>query len=246
MFLKTTSWPDVPAAVPLVAVADAWTKKPRGSYHTWYGIFLRPVAGNRAAIMPLSHCPGRESIAGWQAAFDAIPEDILGRIAALVADGHKGLVNKAKGRNWLLQRCHFHLVAAIQGRRSRWHDSRHRKEGEYLYQLVSEILTTQDQAALARLINEVEVIGWQTKSNQLRKVLSGFVSHVDDYRTYLKHPEFNLPRTSNTAEAFFSLAERLCERARGFSSAASLDRWMAALVKHRRVITCNGNTNQIN
>lgn len=54
LFLKTTPWPAVPAAVPLVAVADAWIKKPRGSYHTWYGIFLRPVAGNRAAIMPLS------------------------------------------------------------------------------------------------------------------------------------------------------------------------------------------------
>lgn len=163
-----------------------------------------------------------------------------------MADGHKGLVNKAKSRNWLLQRCHFHLIAAIQGRRSRWHDSRHRKEGEYLYRLVSGILTTQDQTTLARLVNEVELIGWQTKSNQLRKVLSGFVNHVDDYRTYLKYPEFNLPRTSNTAEAFFSLAERLCQRARGFSSIASLDRWMAALVRHRRVITCNGNTNQIN
>ena len=245
VFLRRTAWPAVPATVQLIAVADAWTKKPRERYHTWYGIFLRPASSNQATIMPLTHLPGRESTAGWQAAFAKLPKDVLEQIAALVADGHLGLVNEAKRRNWLLQRCHFHLIAAIQGRRSRWHAGRHRREGEYLFRLVSKILSTTDRAGLTKLIDELEVISWQTKSTQLRRVLSGFISHVDDYHTYLKHPELHLPRTSNTAEAFFSLMERLCQRARGFSGIASLDRWITAAVKHRRVITCNGSTNQI-
>lgn len=246
MFLKKNQWPVVANTGQMIAVADAWTKKLKGAYHTWYVILLRPIADNQAVLLPLQHYPGRESAAGWQKAFDAVPKEILTRIAALVADGHQGLVNEAKWRNWLLQRCNFHLIAAIQGRRSRWKASRHHKEGEYLYQLVLKVLSTRKLDDLSKVIVEIESFGWQTKSRQLRRILLGFVNHVDDYRTYLNYPELNLPRTSNTAEAFFSLAERLCHRARGFASVDSLSNWLDALVKHRKTITCNGNTNRIN
>lgn len=246
LFNGKTPWPIVSTDNQFIAIADAWTKKIKGSYHTWYGILLRPLKDNQATILPLPHFEGRESIPDWRLAFDTVPKKLLGRIVALVCDGHRGLVNEARWRGWLIQRCHFHLIAAIQGRRSRWHDSRHRKEGERLYRLISTVLAVTDDAAIPQLLDEIENIGWQTKSRQLRKALSGFVNHIENYRTYLKHPGLNLPRTSNTAETLFSLVEELCHRARGFSSVESLSRWIEAVVKHRKTITCNGKNNRIN
>lgn len=54
--------------------------------------------------------------------------------------------------------------------------------------------------AVNALITEIESIGWETDSTQLRKIISGFVAHADQYRMYLSHPELRLPRTNNTGE----------------------------------------------
>lgn len=238
-FLARTPWPAL-AGGSLIAVADAWMQYVERSWYAWYIILLRPVAGTNAAITPLYHHEGRESVMGWQSAFDQLPKDVLSRIIALVCDGHRGLVGEAYWRNWHLQRCQFHLIAAIQGRRSRWGASRHRAEGERLSGLVSLILTAPQSDIVREAVNELEALGWQTRSPQLKRILQGFINHSDDYRTYLRHPELNLPRTSNAAEVFFSLVEEICHRARGFRTVRSLDRWIEAVAKHRQHITCNG------
>lgn len=238
-FLRGTSWPSLPMDVPLILIADAMVCEIEGAWFAVYLMLIRPVGESQAIIHEPYIAAGPETAVGWYAAFATIPDGTWHRIQAIVCDGHRGIVGYAKRSGWLVQRCHFHLIAAIQGRRSRWARSRHRAMGERLYRLVSSVLTAKDPATILPLLTELETIAWDTRSRVLRKVLLGFVTHAEDYRTYLRHPELNLPRTSNTAEALISMIRHFCHRARGFSTRRSLEQWIAAIIKHKRTMTCN-------
>jgi len=137
-----------------------------------------------------------------------------------------------------LQRCHFHFIARIQSRRSKWKTGRHQSEGQKIYELASRILTEPDESVLTPLIDELEEYSWTTKSRDLRRCLSGFVNHCQDFRSYLKHPELFLPTTSNSAEAVIGLIENVCRRARGFTSVKTTDEWIVSVLKTRKTIKC--------
>lgn len=239
-FLRATPWPPLPTDGLLILICDAMVREVEGAWLTAYFILIRPAGTSQAVIHQPYLAAGTETPAGWQAALATIPEITQRHIQAVVCDGHRGIVYYAKRQGWLIQRCHFHLLAAIQGRRSRWIRSRHRIIGERLYRLASLVLTTPDPSQVLPTLTELETIAWDTTSCVLRKVLLGFVNHAEDYRTYLRHPELNLPRTSNAAEALIGMIRHFCHRARGFRTRHSLEQWIAALIKHKRVMTCNG------
>jgi len=238
-FLSHTSWPHVPTHGILIALADAMMREIKGEMHTAYFILTRPVESNNAIIMEPYIQTGKETHEGWYEAFRRVPLSVRRHILALVCDSHQGLVSVAFRNHWLLQRCNFHIIASIQGRRSRFAASRHRPLGERLYRLISQILTLKDQHAVNKLITEIESIGWETDSTQLRKIISGFVAHADQYRTYLSHPELRLPRTNNTCETLIGGFQDLTHRMRGYSSVRSFRQWLNAYLKNRKTVTCN-------
>lgn len=239
-FLKLTPWPDPsPLIQPVIAVADAMIFSINGKSFTFYFIILKPIGEIKAVIMKPYCLKGKESWIGWQKAFQRLPKPVLRKICALVSDGHAGLLSAAKQNHWLIQRCNFHIIAKIQGRRSRWLRSRHRETGERLYRLLKEILTNPDESSLAASVQELKLIG-RASGGQLARYLSGFAKHYQEYRTYLRYPELNLPRTSNSAEAIIGGIRKLCNRAHGFRTIKSLTLWIHAYVKRRRTITCNG------
>jgi hypothetical protein len=228
----------------LIAVADALVKRFGYSWHTWYFILVRPVDSDQAIVLTPYHCRGRESVAGWVATFGTAPQIILARILALVCDGHPGLVRETKMRSWLLQRCHFHLLASIQGRRSKWIWGRHRAEGQRLFDLVKTILCHPHEQALGPAIKALEKLGQQTASPVLQAIISGFITNYRDYRTYLTHPDLRLPTTNNTAETLISQIEGLCQRAHGFPNAAVCNEWITVLIKTRDSIKCRPKNQQ--
>jgi len=238
-FLSHTPWPHVPADGMLIALADAMMREIRSEMYTVYFILIRPTDSNEAIIMEPYVQMGKETHEGWYAAFRTVPVLVRRRILALVCDSHQGLVSVASRSHWFLQRCNFHIIASIQGRRSRFAASRHRPVGERLYRLTSQILTIKDQHVVNKLITEIESIGWETDSTQLRKIISGFVAHADQYRTYLSHPELRLPRTNNTCETLIGGFQNLTHRMRGYSSARSFRQWLDAYLKNRKTVTCN-------
>ena len=233
-------WPEIPKAGPLIAVGDALVKCIEGTWHTWYFILVRPVDENTAIALPFYHRKGAETVRGWREAFDAVPENVLERIKALVCDGHRGLVFEAKWRYWLLQRCHFHLIARIQSRRSKWKSSQHYKEGRYLYELVKKVLTESDELKIRKYVNDLEVFSWHTSSPDLKNCLKGFVNHYPEFRTYLAHPELNLPMTNNTAEVLIGLVEEISRRAKGFQKISIFNEWISVVLKTRGRIKCRG------
>lgn len=231
-------WLPPPVQGPLIAVADALVKRMERCWHTWYFVLVRRPDDTTAVVVPTYHAQGTETQEGWRQAFAQLSPPVHTRIVALVSDGHAGLVNHAKRQGWVIQRCHFHLLARLQGRRSRWRTGRHVEEGKRIFSLTRTILTTPDAAALPSLINELEEIGWTSHSPEIRRVLSGFVNHVDDYRAWLRHPELRLPATNNTAETLIGLIEEVNRRARGFRTVAVLNEWITVATKTRATIRC--------
>ena len=238
-FLMKTAWPPIPEG-PLVMVADARVKYVEGGWFTGHFFFLRSIRGTDASILEPFWRPGTETTAGWRLAFDSLSPDVMGRVVALTCDGHNGLVYEARYRGWLLQRCHAHLIMRIQSRRSRWYSSQHKAEGEEIYRLVKRALTEPNEQALQPILSRIEEMGWQTSSPDLRRTLLGFVTNHQDWRTYLKHLDLNLPTTNNTAESFGSCVNELVHRARGFRSRTALIKWIAALIKNKKTLKCRG------
>ena len=239
LFLRTTAWPTLPEIGPLILVADAKRKKICGAMTTVYIILVRAID---KSIAP-AHSPhiekGNESVAGWDRAFDTLPESVRDRVLALVCDGHRGLVYSAKWRGWKIQRCHFHLIKSLTVRRSTRSTRGHAAVGTKILSLTRIILTTKDEGLLARSISEIEAIGWEVKSGSLRAVITGFLNHLDEYRTYLLFPELRLPRTSNSGEAFIGGLQKVFSQAHGFSTKKSFCLWTECYVKWRRKIACN-------
>lgn len=239
-FLNSTPWPKLPVATPLLAIADAMIVTLNHIQYTFYFIMVREP-GSTKAIIVKPYCKlGAELANGWTAAFDQLPYVTKSSIIALICDGHRGLISVGQRNGWLIQRCHFHLLAAIQGRRSRWIRSRHRALGELIYKLAHEVLTNPDESKIVGALIRLKQIAFNTSSPTLRKILSGFVSYYEDYRTYLNHPELKLPITTNSAESLIGSVRDLCYRARGFRTLNSLTEWIEALLKNKRNITCNG------
>lgn len=227
-----------PKLGPLIAIADALVKYIEGEWHTWYFILVRRPEDDEATIMPPYHHKGTETVVGWRAASDALNSTIRSRIVALVCDGHRGLRSEARWQGWHIQRCHFHLIARIQSRRSKWKTSQHWAEGKHIFALVKRVLTAQDKFFLKPLIEELEEIGWTNRSPEIRRILAGFVSNHAEFRTYLDHPSLRLPTTSNTAEALIGLIEDVSRRARGFKRIVTLNEWILCVIKTRRTIRC--------
>lgn len=236
----TMPWSPLPSRRPLIAVADAVRIRVEKRIVTVYFIVIRRACASRAWIAEPYVQEGKESWQGWQEAFAALPEPTRAAIVALVSDGHQGLVSVAHRHEWLLQRCHFHLIAKLQGRRSRWASSRHRLAGEYLYALVHEILTHPDETVAYRLRDELEAHCAALGKGQIQRYLWTFFREMTEYRTYLRHPTLHIPRTSNTAEALIAMIRRFLSHAHGFRTRASCVRWVTVLLKTQQTITCNG------
>jgi len=227
-------------------MADAMVQYTRSGWYTFYLVLIKSAKESQAIICEPYVKRGTEVYQGWSEALDRLPQNTRSSIVALVCDGHTGLVNCAKKHGWLIQRCHFHLIARLQSRRSKWRTSRHQKEGKRIYELVNLVLTSKKEKAVLRALNELEAIGWLSSSRELEMYLSGFVKNYADFRTYLKYPNLNLPKTSNAIEPFIGYIQKFRQRTRGFATLGSLKKWIEALIKYKKIAKCNGSKNQPN
>jgi len=216
LFCRTNQWPTLPAEGPLILLADATPKRIRWRWYTVFCVLIRRPHESAAWIAPPVILPGLETRANWKQALATLPEAQISQVRAMVCDGHRGLLDFAKRRNWLIQRRRFHLIAFIQGRRSRWGKGLHREEGKRIYAAVIRVLDAPIDADITALRIAVDNLALSTTSRELRKALSGFATNAEYYRTHLYHPELHLPRTNNASEACIGSIESLLKRLRAF------------------------------
>lgn len=245
-FLIRTPWPSIPDTS-LIIIADALIQNIDGKIWTTYLFLVRPIRGKQAIILPpytrfgSEHCHG-----GWKEAFNTIPQHVKNRVIAFVSDGAQEAIREARIQGWHIQRCHFHLLFRIANYVRPGPLSRNRALAQKLYPLVYTVLYNPDEACAETAVNKLEEIISKIRSESLKTTISGFVKHYEDYRAYLRIPEYNLPATSNSAEAFIGQIRRLFFRARGYRTITSYQKWIEALCKYRKTIACNGKINQPN
>lgn len=224
----------------LIAVADAIWYRVRGERYTIYVILLRGVDTHEAVICPPIIIKGHEGVDGWQKAFEAVPKHLKNRILALISDGAGSLLSIIKPKGWIIQRCHFHMIASVQNYLTIGPRSVNQTYALEVMRLVQQVLQCHDQRKLNKLVQKVEVIRNQSKSRGLRRVLGGLMKDLSDFHAYLKFPRLNLPTTSNTAESFIQCIRDLMYRCRGFRSLPSLQTWLMGIAIFKKTVRCNG------
>lgn len=239
-FNRKTSYPPLPTSRNLIVIADAMVQQIEDKRYAIYFVLVKSHRSEEAYIAPAHYEEGMESCAGWLNAFNDLPQETLKNIVALVSDGHKGLVAMAKENDWLMQRCHFHIIAHLQGRRSKSKFSRHRQVGEEIFKLANNILVGVEEKNIQKSMDRLEEIKNKAESPVLKRLIRGFIKQRSQFRTYLDYPELNLPKTSNSAESLVSCVRNLLHRTKGFRTEKSLKEWIEGMIKCKRKIKNNG------
>ena len=227
-------------AGPLIVLGDGvWFRFKRRPW-VLYLTALRSTSGHIAVFLDPVLLPGQEGAFKWEATIQRIPGRIQRRIRAIVVDNLNGMKKLAKRRGWHLQLCHFHLLLKLQVQYRR---KRRALIGgairETIYRLVRgaiELPAAQAAEATAQL-EQIVATGFCTM--RLDAVIRDFLWSVPFYRSYLKHPELNLPSTTNVLESMARIVREMLRRNRSGSSPESLLRWVTALIRLRPRMTCN-------
>lgn len=219
----------------LIAVADAIWYTLNGKKHTIYLILLRPIADEAAVITPPLLLEGHEDKKGWMEAFNRLPETFRARIIAVVCDGGSGIVHAAQTHRWRIQRCHFHLLAAVQNYLTSGPRSPRRAYALFVLRHAQTFLAGRTLSAERTTLR---AIIQSSRSRGLRRVLNGLLEHEFDFHAYLRYPELKLPTTSNAAESAIRCIRDLMSRCRGFRSRAALMLWLIAWTAHQKIIRC--------
>lgn len=220
---------------PLILVSDALWFQFNGKRWTLYLAVTRPTNDNKAVILEPMFLLGRENFKDWKKFFDAIPKNIQSRIKAVVSDGFRGIDRIAAEHNWILQRCHFHLIAQLQVNRGYWKKLFDSPMREEIYQTVTKLLVARN----SKQILEEHLISLIEKPNcprRLKIIASEFLRHLDQFRNYLTYPDLKLPATTNSVESLNKIIRSRCKHLR---TPESLMLRIRVLLKIRKTMTCN-------
>jgi hypothetical protein len=223
---------------PLILLADAlWFTFGKRKW-TLYLLAVRPAHGSVATFLDPVLLAGRECAVGWQQALATVPQALQKRVHAFVCDGFRGGKGMARRRGWVFQRCHFHLIAALQGVRGTRKRLPGREVREAIYALVREALKPQKPRHQRCLEENLRALAASLDCpKRMRMIVRDFLREIDSFHAYLHHPELNLPTTTNALESMASLMRATVRTVR---TPQALERWGKAFVRVRPHITCNG------
>ncbi|TBR25089.1 hypothetical protein EPO15_02790 [bacterium] len=236
------SKPVYPSAVGdfVLLVDGIWFRFKRRPWVIYLIALKRPQDDFATFLDPVLR-PGTECRQGWIEAFDTIPAVHRPLVRALVCDNFMGSMTIAKVNGWVLQYCHFHVLASLYSklglRRPRTVGSIElRREA---YELVRTALTTPDES-----IREAIEFRLMTLANgnllpfRFSNILREFVRRLDDYRAYRYHPALRLPRTTGSAESMCRMIRDMMGRNRSVATPAALKLWVTVFMRLRHEIAC--------
>jgi len=205
-----------------------------------YLMAVKPRRGKKAYFLNPVLLEGRECYERWVKAVASIPEPIEKRIMAFVSDGFRGSQALSEQRSWLHQRCHFHLLAnLVRGKGKRRYRIRSSRLRDKLLETTRIILTSRNGRALVQARRRIrQLINRQTCPPYIRKQALEFMEREQDFRTYLKDPNLNLPTTTNAIESTGHMIRKATRTAR---TPASLLLRATTFLRLKRFVICNGN-----
>jgi transposase-like protein len=229
----------------LILLADGVHYRFNGHDFVLYLLVIKQISQNKGYFLDPILLKGRESYGRWNRVLRSISPEIRYRIVALVSDDFRGSERVVSEREWVWQRCHFHLLYQLYrrlGRRKSWSPTRRLKEEAYL--LVKTILREGDEQILKKEIDQLKFIRKdKLLSAKFRSILNGFLSSTEQFRSYLKYPELHLPVTNNSLESTAGVVRKQTGK---LNTPQSLEVWTKGLLRMRQSVVCNGSNYQPN
>lgn len=193
----------------LVLIIDAQWHYFKKLPWTIYLIIIKPCGANTAWSLDPILKFGKESASHWDEAIDEIPDYIKNRVFAVVSDGIRGITWVIRQRGWLVQRCHFHLLSLLQKQRGKRASTPGRNLREVIYQTVKTLLRKVGGKQSARLQRRLEILAQNPLCpKRMRMQVREFLRNLNYYHTYLRHPELDIPHTTNVVESVNSITRK--------------------------------------
>jgi hypothetical protein len=205
-----------------------------------YLMATRPLEGQQATFRVPLLLEGPESKTAWLKALDTIPSSDRARIRALVCDNFVGSRSIARAKGWVLQLCHFHLIAQFRRRLGyRNLQTPSRRFRHEAYRLIRIALSTADEREAARIAMHLRILAKEaTGARRFANLVRQFVLRLPEYRAYRLHPELRLPTTTGSVESMGRVVRDLLRRTRSISSPTALERWVTSYVELRPHVMC--------
>lgn len=239
-YLRGSKLVPLPSGKLILVIDGVWFQFKNRERLVIYLRAVRPVQSNKAVFLDPVFMVGREHVSCWKHICDQLPFQLERRIVAVVADGFRGVEAFAARNGWILQRCHFHLIAELQRMRGMGKRVKNRKIREKLYQSVRAALEITDARQLKKLQHTIFRLSISKRCPKWMGMRAReFLRHIDDFRAYLKYPELQLPSTTNTVESMGRTIRDLVRRSHGFRTPKALRQWVTALIRIRPYRICN-------
>lgn len=223
----------------LVLIIDGLRFRFDGLPWTLYDVAVKPARECYAWFLDPILVPGSETATTWRYVLDAIPAEVFNRVRALVADGLGGIKAAARERNWVYQRCHYHIWALLRP----WFDNGGPgSPNDRIRQAVRDILLTADEEQAARARTTIT----SHLSNNLcggNWTLKQLLRDWQAVRAHLYYPRLGIPRTTSAVESMHSLMRTIVDR---INTPLAVLRRLGAFIRVRPTIACNGQNHQQN
>jgi len=220
----------------LILVIDAQWQYFRGDLWTLYFLSAKFISSETVVVFDPVLKQGKENSTTWDEAISQLPRSVKKRVIALISDGVRGIETISLNNDWIIQRCHFHLLSMLQKMRGKRASTPGRLIREEIYCSVKLALSETSTRRLNILCRRLAVLAKGDQCpKRMRMVVRDFLRRLPEFRSYLKYPDLNLPTTINVMESINSFVRG---KARTVNSPRSWHKWAIACARFKSKFTC--------
>lgn len=220
----------------LILVIDAEWQYFKKELWTLYFLAVKAVGTEKVTIFDPVLREGKENAAIWNNVIDQLPMSVKRRVITVVSDGIRGIENIAENNNWVLQRCHFHILSRLQKMRGKRASTYGRLVREEIYNSVKLSLSETSTRRLNILCRRLAVLAQDEGCPRaMRMIVREFLRHLPDFRSYLDHPGLQLPTTVNVMESINSFVRR---KSMTTNTPNSWHKWAVACARLKSKFIC--------
>lgn len=224
---------------PLILVIDALWFSFGDTRWTLYLTATRNVQCDTAVVLEPVLLPGRENNRDWTDIIARIPFNVRKRAVGFVCDGFRGTDRLVNEYGWIIQRCHFHLLAQLQVNRGRWKRLPDSLQREAIYTAIRNVLEAQPEN-LNRCVRRLTALLVKNDCpKRLGMIGREFLRRLNQFRSYRNYPKLRLPVTTNSIESLNKIIRSHCRHLR---TPESLLLRTKVLIRMRKTIACKPKT----
>jgi len=220
----------------LILLIDAEWQYFKKELWTLYFLSIKSINTESVIILDPVLKQGKENATVWNEIINQLPPSVKKRIIALVSDGIRGIETITNNNDWIIQRCHFHLLSMLQKMRGKRATTHGRLIREKIYCSVKLALSVTSTYKLNILCRRLAVLAQNDGCpKRMRMVVRDFLRRLPEFRSYLDYPELNLPTTINVMESINSFVR---VKTRTINTPKSWHKWAIACARLKSKFTC--------